>query len=99
VGSLILISPIGFPVVLLIARRLGQNRDSQNWDITIEVGNGRGEAIQGLHSDKRDVRFQEDKTRQAILTRSPYRVSFHPDMVGAHLFVSRLAGGVFKHFF
>jgi hypothetical protein len=62
VGSLILISPIGFPVVLLIARRPGQNRDSQNWDITIKVGNGRGEAIQGLHSDKRDIIFQEDKT-------------------------------------
>jgi hypothetical protein len=29
---------------------------------------------------------------------APYRVSFHPVMVGAHLLVSRPAGGVLEHF-
>jgi hypothetical protein len=30
---------------------------------------------------------------------APYRVSFHPDMVGLHLLVSQPVGGVLKHFF
>jgi hypothetical protein len=37
--------------------------------------------------------------RKVLLTREPHCVSFHPDMVGAHLLVSQLAGGVLKHFF
>jgi hypothetical protein len=37
--------------------------------------------------------------RKVVLTRVPYRVSFYPDMVGAHLLVSQPAGGVLEHFF
>jgi hypothetical protein len=44
-----------------IARRSGQNRDSRDRDITVKARNRRDEAIQCLHSDKRDVRFQEHK--------------------------------------
>jgi hypothetical protein len=29
----------------------------------------------------------------------PYRVHFYPDMVGAHLLVSRAAGGILEHLF
>jgi hypothetical protein len=29
---------------------------------TVKVGNGRDEAIQCLHSDEKDIRFQENKT-------------------------------------
>jgi hypothetical protein len=39
------------------------------------------------------------KTRKVVLTRKPYQVSFHPDMVGAQLFIGQPAGGVLKHFF
>jgi hypothetical protein len=39
------------------------------------------------------------KMRKVVLTRAPYLVSFHPDLVGANLLVSHLAGGVLKHFF
>jgi hypothetical protein len=31
--------------------------------------------------------------------RAPYRVPFNPDMVGAHLLVSRPAAGVLEHLF
>jgi hypothetical protein len=47
----------------LITRRLGQNRDGHNWDVTIEARNGRDEAAQGLHSETRDVRFKENEER------------------------------------
>jgi hypothetical protein len=30
--------------------------------MTIEAGNERDEVVQGMHSNKRDVRFQENKT-------------------------------------
>jgi hypothetical protein len=32
------------------------------------------------------------------MTRAPYGVPFYPDMVGAHLLISWLAGGVLEHF-
>jgi hypothetical protein len=31
------------------------------------------------------------------MTRAPYQVPFYPNMVGAHLLVSRLASGVLEH--
>jgi hypothetical protein len=39
------------------------------------------------------------KRRQVVLTMVPYRVSFHPNLVGAHLLISRPTGGVLEHFF
>jgi hypothetical protein len=36
----------------LIARRSGQIRDDQNWDVTIETENGRDKVAQSLHSVK-----------------------------------------------
>jgi hypothetical protein len=39
----------------------GPKSDGRNWDVTVKVGNGRDEAVQGLHSDKRDIRFQENE--------------------------------------
>jgi hypothetical protein len=33
---------------------------SPNRDVTIEAGDGRDKAIQSLHSDEQDIRFQED---------------------------------------
>jgi hypothetical protein len=36
--------------------------------------------------------------RQVVLTRAPYRVSFHPNMVKAYLLIVRLARGVLEHF-
>jgi hypothetical protein len=33
------------------------------------------------------------------MTKVPYRVPFYPNMAGAHLLVSQLAGGILKHFF
>jgi hypothetical protein len=39
------------------------------------------------------------KTIKFVLTRAPYRVPFHPDMVGAHLLISWPAGDVLKHLF
>jgi hypothetical protein len=35
----------------------------------------------------------------SVKRRVPYRVPFDPDMVGAHLFVSRSAAVVLEHFF
>jgi hypothetical protein len=32
-------------------------------------------------------------------TRAPYWVHFYPDMVGAHLLISRPAGGILEYFF
>jgi hypothetical protein len=39
------------------------------------------------------------KMRKVVLTRKPYQVNFHPDMVGAQLLIGQPAGGVLKHFF
>jgi hypothetical protein len=44
----------------LIARRPGQNWDYQNQDVTIKAGEGRDIAIQSLHSNEQDLKFQED---------------------------------------
>jgi hypothetical protein len=46
----------------LVARRPGQNWDGWEWDVTIKTGDGRNKVVQGLHLDKRDVRFQEDNS-------------------------------------
>jgi hypothetical protein len=39
------------------------------------------------------------KTIILIKTRVPYRIPFNPDMVGAHLLISRPAGGILEYFF
>jgi hypothetical protein len=44
----------------LLTHHPGQNRDGRNQVIAVKAGNGRDEAVKGLHSDKRDVRFQEN---------------------------------------
>jgi hypothetical protein len=38
-----------------------------------------------------------EKVRKLVMTWAPYRVLFYPDMVEAHLLISRLAGGVLEH--
>jgi hypothetical protein len=42
-----------------VTRRPGQNRDGQNRDVRVKVENGRDKDVQGLHLDKRDIRFKE----------------------------------------
>jgi hypothetical protein len=42
------------------------------------------------------MRFQEGNSINN--DKAPYRVPFYPDMVGAHLLISRPAGGVLEHF-
>jgi hypothetical protein len=39
----------------LIARRSGQIKDDQNWDVTIETENGRDKVVQSLHSVKYEI--------------------------------------------
>jgi hypothetical protein len=58
-------------------------QDGQNWDVTIK-------AVQGLHSDKRYMRFQENK--KSIINQGTL-----PGLL--HLLISRPARGVLKHFF
>jgi hypothetical protein len=38
-----------------------------------------------------------EKVTKLVMTWAPYRVLFYPDMVEAHLLISRLAGGVLEH--
>jgi hypothetical protein len=51
-GSLVDSSPGGRPKTRMAGIRI----------FTVKVGNGRDEAIQCLHSDEKDIRFQENKT-------------------------------------
>jgi hypothetical protein len=43
--------------------------------------------------------YDFNKIRQVVLTRVPYQVSFHPNMVGVHLLIGRPTRGVLEHFF
>jgi hypothetical protein len=55
------------------------------------------EAVQGLHPDIHDIKFHGITI--LIETRAPYRVPFYPDIVGAHLLISRSAASVIEPFF
>jgi hypothetical protein len=39
-------------------RGSSRDLDGHNWDIALKARDGRDEAIQSLHSDEQDIRFQ-----------------------------------------
>jgi hypothetical protein len=82
----------GWVIGKLVARRLGLDWDGQDWDVSFKPRVRGDKAVQGLHPEKQIVRFQEGN--KISYDNGTYQVPFYPDMVGAHLFISRSAGSI-----